>query len=310
VDCALALVAKGRAVKTVCEILGIARSNIHERLARPQNWQDGRRHRRPADDDQLLQDIRQEVASLPRYGYRRAGALVNRQRRLRHLPRVNHKRFYRVMAESGLLLPKAPKRPQSSRPHDGRVAVDHSDNRWCSDGFEIRCDSGEVVTSTFVKDCCDREIVSWRAWPGRGLPGDPVREMLIEAVEKRFGSVEAVPDDHRLEFLSDNGGAYIARETKAMAKELGLEPIRTPICSPQSNGMAESFVNTFKRDYVSRMNRRDARTVLSQLAEAFEHFNEIHPHSALKMQSPREFRRGLLGRRRPDPADHQASRCE
>jgi transposase InsO family protein len=188
--------------------------------------------------------------------------------------------------------------------------VDHSDNRWCSDGFEIRCDSGEVVTSTFVKDCCDREIVSWRAWPGRGLPGDPVREMLIEAVEKRFGSVEAVPDDHRLEFLSDNGGAYIARETKAMAKELGLEPIRTPICSPQSNGMAESFVNTFKRDYVSRMNRRDARTVLSQLAEAFEHFNEIHPHSALKMQSPREFRRGLLGRRRPDQADHQASRCE
>ena len=65
-------------MKTVCEILGIARSNIHERLARPQNWQDGRRHRRPADDDQLLQDIRQEVASLPSYGYRRAGALVNR----------------------------------------------------------------------------------------------------------------------------------------------------------------------------------------------------------------------------------------
>jgi putative transposase len=95
-----------------------------------------------------------------------------------------------------------------------------------------------------------------------------------------------------------------------MAKELGLEPIRTPICNPQSNDIADSFLNTFKRDYVSRMNRRDARAVLSQLAEAFEHFNEIHPHSALRMQSPREFRRGLLGRWRHDQSDHHASPCE
>ena len=54
--------------------------------------------------------------------------------------------------------------------------------------------------------------------------------------------------------------------------------------------MAESFVNTFKRDYVARIERRDARTVLEQLPLAFEHFNEVHPHSSLKLRSPREFR--------------------
>jgi putative transposase len=54
--------------------------------------------------------------------------------------------------------------------------------------------------------------------------------------------------------------------------------------------MAESFVNTFKRDYVGRMDLADARTVLAQMGAAFEHFNEVHPHSALKMRSPREFR--------------------
>ena len=133
--------------------------------------------------------------------------------------------------------------------------------------------------------------MGWRAWEGKGLPGEPVREMLIEAVERRFGAVEAVPADHALEFLSDNGGAYIAAETRALARALGLKPINTPVCSPQSNGMAESFVNTFKRDYVARMDRRDSRTVLEQLPAAFEHFNEVHPHSSLKMRSPREFRR-------------------
>lgn len=65
------------------------------------------------------------------------------------------------------------------------MAVQASDLRWCSDGFEIKCDSGETVTATFAKDCCDREIMAWRAWSGKGLPGEPVREMLIEAMEIR-----------------------------------------------------------------------------------------------------------------------------
>lgn len=94
------------------------------------------------------------------------------------------------------------------------------------------------MTTTFAKDCCDREVIAWRAWEGKGLPGEPVREMLIEAEEKRFGSVEAVPADHLLEFLSDNGSAYIAVETRGVARSLGLKPINTPVCSPQSNGMA------------------------------------------------------------------------
>lgn len=106
-----------------------------------------------------------------------------------------------------------------------------SDLRWCSDGFEIKCDSGETVTATFAKDCCDREIMAWRAWPGKGLPGEPVREMLIEAVEKRFGCVEAIPADHQLEFLTDNGGAYFAIETKRLARDLGLKPVNTPVCT-------------------------------------------------------------------------------
>ena len=258
-----------------------------------EDWRDGRVNRTPAPDEELLDEIRQYIAELPSYGYRRACALVNRQRLAEGRPVVNQKRAYRVMAQAKLLLPKAPqapRRPQSSRKHEGKVAVTESDTRWCSDGFEIKCDSGETVTATFAKDCCDREVLAWRAWPGKGLPGEPVREMLIEEVEKRFGAVEAVPEGRQLVFLTDNGGAYIAHDTRAIARSLGLKPVTTPVCSPQSNGMAESFVNTFKRDYVSRMDLADAKKVMAQLPEAFEHFNSVHPHSSLKMRSPREFR--------------------
>lgn len=280
-------------MKTVCAALGVARSNVHLQAMRASDWVDGRsaRVRDPGADLMLIDAVRAEIISLPTYGYRRAGALVNRTRSLISMMPVNHKRIYRVMKEHRLLLPKAPKRRASSRPHDGKVAVTESNTRWCSDGFEIACENGQVVTGTFTKDCCDREIISWRAWSGRGLPGEPVREMLIEAVEARFGNVEACSGT--LQFLSDNGGAYRAHETHAVARELGLTPVHTPVCSPQSNGMAESFVNTFKRDYVSQMDRSTAATVLAQLPNAFTHFNEVHPHSALKLKSPRMYRREL-----------------
>jgi len=294
-------------VKVVCQALGLARSHIQALKHRPSAWVDRRRNRRPAADALLLDEIKQQIAELPSYGYRRACALVNRSRAEADGARVNPKRAYRVMAAHGLLLPKAPRRRQSSRPHDGIVAVDRSDMRWCSDGFEIKCDSGETVTATFAKDCCDREIMAWRAWPGKGLPGEPVREMLIEAVERRFGAVEGLPLQQPLEFLTDNGGAYIAAHTRQIARSLGLRPINTPVCSPQSNGMAESFVNTFRRDYVSRMDLSDAGTVMAQLPAAFEHFNEIHPHSSLKMRSPREFRRHQAAKRRQET---QALHCE
>ena len=296
-------------MKAGCQALGLARSNVHVLRSRPASWVDRRTERTPRGDDQLLADIREQITELPSYGYRRACALVNRQRASSGAPRVNPKRVYRVMAGNALLLPKAPRRPQSSRAHTGTISVQASDMRWCSDGFEIKCDSGQTVTATFAKDCCDREIMAFRAWEGKGLPGEPVREMLIKAVEKRFGAVEAMPAGHQLQFLSDNGSAYIAHETRHIARSLGLTPVNTPVCSPQSNGMAESFVNTFKRDYVSRMDLRDARTVLTRLPAAFEHFNEVHPHSSLKMKSPREFRRQRVEQLRHAQHQQPALHC-
>lgn len=44
-----------------------------------------------------------------------------------------------------------------------------------------------------------------------------------------------------------------------------MEPCTTPVRSPQSNGMAEAFVKTFKRDYVAVNPTPDAETVMVQL---------------------------------------------
>jgi putative transposase len=286
-DCALALIAGGRAVKQVCDVLGVARSNVAARLARPADWQDGRSARK-TDDAGLAEEIRLTVTDLPSYGYRRVWGMLRRQREGRGITPVNAKRVYRVMRVHGLLLQRRPVPPRPQRRHDGKVAVAKSNQRWCSDGFEFRCDNGEPLRVTFALDCCDREAMSWAATTG-GHSGDVVRDVMLAAVENRFGNVLKAPTE--IEWLTDNGSGYTAAKTKAFASGIGLKPLTTPVCSPQSNGMAESFVKTMKRDYVAFMPKPNAATAVRNLAVAFEDYNEHHPHSALKYRSPREFRR-------------------
>ena len=59
--------------------------------------------------------------------------------------------------------------------------------------------------------------------------------------------------------------------------------------SPQSNGIAEAFVKTLKRDYARLAILADAETVMRLLPAWFEDYNTIHPHSGLRMLSPREY---------------------
>ena len=110
--------------------------------------------------------------------------------------------------------------------------------------------------------------------------------MMLEAVEGRFGGICA---PHAVEVLSDNGLAYTARDTRVFAQQLGLRPCFTPVRSPQSNGISEAFVATLKRDYVQVTPLPDATLALAWLPAWFEDYNINHPHSGLKMRSPREF---------------------
>ena len=110
--------------------------------------------------------------------------------------------------------------------------------------------------------------------------------MMLESVEKRFG-VLRVP--HPVEGLADNGSCYTAKDTRDFAAALNLKACFTPVRSPEPNGISEAFVKTFKRDYVRINPLPDAETALWHIDEWFEDYNENHPHSGLKMRSPREF---------------------
>ncbi|EHI2938027.1 IS3-like element IS2 family transposase [Salmonella enterica] len=286
VDSARALIARGWGVSLVSRCLRVSRAQLHVILRRTDDWMDGRRSRHTDDTDVLLR-IHHVIGELPTYGYRRVWALLRRQAELDGMPAINAKRVYRIMRQNALLLERKPAVPPSKRTHTGRVAVKESNQRWCSDGFEFCCDNGERLRVTFALDCCDREALHWAVTTG-GFNSETVQDVMLGAVERRFGN--DLPSSP-VEWLTDNGSCYRANETRQFARMLGLEPKNTAVRSPESNGIAESFVKTIKRDYISIMPKPDGLTAAKNLAEAFEHYNEWHPHSALGYRSPREYLR-------------------
>ncbi|MBW4314525.1 IS3 family transposase [Escherichia coli] len=286
VDSARALIARGWGVSLVSRCLRVSRAQLHVILRRTDDWKDGRRSRHSDDTDVLLR-IHHVIGELPTYGYRRVWALLRRQAELDGMPAINAKRVYRIMRQNALLLERKTAVPPSKRAHTGKVAVKESNQRWCSDGFEFRCDNGEKLRVTFALDCCDREALHWAVTTG-GFDSETVQDVMLGAVERRFGNeLPASP----VEWLTNNGSCYRANETRQFARMLGLEPKNTAVRSPESNGIAESFVKTIKRDYISIMPKPDGLTAAKNLAEAFEHYNEWHPHSALGYRSPREYLR-------------------
>lgn len=259
----------------ICRTLRISRATAY-RKDRPRP----RRYRCQADEVVLAQ-LRQMLRERASYGYRRARRIVNRKFGTTY----NRKRIQRVMRLYGLALPIRGRRRRGRR-HEGQVECVISNQRWCSDVLEIACWNGEVVHLAFALDCCDREVPAHVATP-YPTTGAEIRRLIRKTVFARYGNEKPeVP----IEWLTDNEGIYTALETVIEAERHHLAPITTPVASPESNGMAEAFVNTFKRDYVAGGDLASAARVLEQVPGWIEDYNTFAPHSALGMLSPAEFR--------------------
>lgn len=268
-------------MKTITDTLGVARSNVAERIKglRPKRGPQTR-----DGDLALAAEIRRLVDARPTYGYRRIAALIKRERRSAGDRPVNAKRVYRLMKKHGLLLARHTGRRRPRR-HDGSVVTLRSNIRWCSDILEFTCWNDEVVRIAFALDCHDREVISWIATTA-GISGEIIRDLMVECVERRFATVRA---PYPVQWLADNGSVYAATRTIEIGFALNLSPCFTPVESPESNGVAEAFVKTFKRDYVRVRPIPDAITALGSVDNWMADYNEVHPHSRLAYRSPREY---------------------
>ena len=268
-------------LREVARVMDVSRSNLTNQA----KISTASRSAYVMPDDVWLMPIILEIATgRSTYGYRRITVLLNRKLVELKKPTVNHKRIYRIMKQHRLLLQRHTGKPTGT--HDGKVITLHSNTRWCSDAFAIQCRNGDRVHVVFSLDTCDREAIRYLS-STIGVDGEMVRDLMVESIEARFGRIGKLSNP--VQWLSDNGPCYTANETIATGRMLGFEICTTPAYSPESNGMAEAFVKTFKRDYVWFGDLASAQKVMEQLAGWFEDYNERAPHKGLKMMSPRQF---------------------
>lgn len=174
---------------------------------------------------------------------------------------------------------------RSERRHEGRVQVAEPNRRWASDITGIRAWDGQKGRLAAIIDCSDRMILAWRF--AKRITAEDLAEMLREAIFRRFG--EARERAQGIEFLSDNGPEYTSHRFQPFVKMMGLIPCHTPRRSPESNGLAEAFWGSIKRDYVYQACLETLEMTERQIPGWIEHYNHQAPHSALGMQSPAEF---------------------
>ena len=90
------------------------------------------------------------------------------------------------------------------------------------------CHNGERVRVAFALDCCDREAMSFLATTS-GVSGEDVRDLMLAAVEHRFGVVNRLPVT--IEWLSDNGSCYLAGKARSFARDMASnrEPCQSKV---------------------------------------------------------------------------------
>ena len=94
-----------------------------------------------------------------------------------------------------------------------------------------------------------------------GIDGQAIRDLMLETIEYRLGKAFCEKPIH---WLTDNGSCYRAKQTLGFGKRLGLHIRTTMPYSPEWCRMGETFVKTFKRDYVCFSNLKDPKTLVAK----------------------------------------------
>lgn len=140
----------------------------------------------------------------------------------------------------------------------------------------VACDFFTVVTATFkilyvfvVVEHATRRILHVN------VTQHPTGDWALQQLR------EAIPEDHGYRFLIRDRDAKFSRRLDASVGRLRLQVLRTPVCTPQANGVCERTIGTIRRECLDYLIPLGERHLYKVLAQWIRHFNAGRPHSAL-----------------------------
>lgn len=253
------LVAKGLSVLRACVLVQLQRATFLYRA-------------RPAADDELETDLEAIAQANPRYGYRRAWALVRRKRR------VNRKRVHRLWKRARLQV-KQVKRPRARRERPPPLAARYPNHVWAYDFVQDKDMHGRTLYILTVMDEFTREGLAIAV-------AEATSAEWVIAVLSELVALHGPPAYLR----SDNGAEFVALAVQAW---LARRQVRTlyidPGC-PWQNGKEERFNGTVRDEYLNLHLFASVIEARVRLEGFRHHYNTDRPHSRLDYMTPVAFR--------------------
>jgi putative transposase len=262
-EAAASLRRKGVSERRACRLVRLGRSSF-------------RYCPRECRDEALRQRLRDLARQHPRYGYRRAWAVLRREGWT-----VNLKRVHRLWKDLGLAVPRARRRRRRRGGDHSPVPLraEHPGHVWTYDFLKDRCANGQAfriltLVDEFTRECLAIEV------------GGSIGARRVIAVLERAFAEHGPPGWLR----SDNGPEFIAEALKSWLASKGSKPRYIDPGCPWQNPFGESFNGRLRDECLNLelfANRREAAVIL----EAWRReYNEERPHSSLGYRTPREFR--------------------
>jgi putative transposase len=254
------LVTKGLSVLRACLLVQLQRATFHYQA-------------HPVADTELEADLEAIAQANPRYGYRRAWALVRRKRR------VNRKRVHRLWKRAKLQV-KRVKRPRARRERPPPLAASYPNHVWAYDFVQDQDSHGRTLYILTVMDEFTREGLAIAV-------AEATSAEWVIAVLSELVALDGPPAYLR----SDNGAEFVALAVQAW---LARRQVRTlyidPGC-PWQNGKEERFNGTVRDECLNLHLFASVVEARVRLSAFRHHYNTDRPHSRLDYMTPVAFRK-------------------
>lgn len=247
--------------------LGVSRASLYYK------------HKRPAIDEEVKNQIEAVLAENPSYGHKRISIEL----------KLNKKRILRVMKKFGIKPYRRRKTPD--KPDDrGKKPTKYQnliksfcpirqDIVWVSDFTYIRFHEYFIYLATFM-DLFTREIVGWY------ISRFHTSSLVIGAWEHAVGN----PNHHLPKYTHDDQGSeYNAQEFINTIEATGVIISMSKKGSPWENGFQESFYSGFKVDLGDPNRFEQLGELIEEIYKTIRYYNEKRIHTSLNM-SPEKFR--------------------
>lgn len=221
-------------------------------------------------DTESIQVVKAIAGRYQRLGYRMLHAILRNEEG----SRMNHKKFFRIYHEQGLAL-KRRKRKKIIRDRVPLGLPKQACITWSMDFvFDRTVDGRPIKILTLVDDYSKESL--WLEVE-QGISGKDLCELLDFII-----LVNGKPENIR----SDNGPEFVSKALCIWMLRNGIRHDFIEPGKPTQNAYIESFNGRLRDECLNAnlfMDLEDARTKIETWRTFY---NEIRPHSSLKMMSP------------------------